>query len=49
MSDLIEIVSITKRNIIKPVISNRFRFDEATIVLRMLKDEEILGRGVINP
>ena len=49
MSDLIELVSLAKRDIIKPVISNRFRLDEATKALRMLKDGEILGRGVINP
>ena len=49
MSDLIELVSLAKRNIIKPVISNRFRLEEATKALRMLKDGEILGRGVINP
>ncbi|MGZ5511302.1 MAG: alcohol dehydrogenase [Nitrososphaeraceae archaeon] len=49
MSDLIELVSLAKRDIIKPVISNRFRLEEATKALRMLKDGEILGRGVINP
>ncbi len=49
MSDLIELISIAKRNIIKPVISNRFSLEEATKALRMLKDGEILGRGVINP
>jgi alcohol dehydrogenase, propanol-preferring len=49
MSDLIELVSLAKRDIIKPVISNRFKLDEATKALRMLKDGEILGRGVINP
>ena len=49
MSDLIELVSLAKRDIIKPVISNRFRLEEATKALKMLKDGEILGRGVINP
>jgi alcohol dehydrogenase, propanol-preferring len=49
MNDLIELVSLAKRGIIKPVISNRFRLDEATKALRMLKDGKILGRGVINP
>ena len=49
MSDLIELVSLAKRDIIKPVISNRFRLEDATKALRMLKDGEILGRGVINP
>jgi propanol-preferring alcohol dehydrogenase len=49
MNDLIELVSLTKRGIIKPVISNRFRLDEATKALTMLKEGKILGRGVINP
>jgi alcohol dehydrogenase, propanol-preferring len=49
MNDLIELVSLAKRGIIKPVISNRFRLDEATKALTMLKDGKILGRGVINP
>jgi propanol-preferring alcohol dehydrogenase len=49
MNDLIELVSLAKRGIIKPVISNRFRLDQATEALRMLKDGKILGRGVINP
>ena len=49
MNDLIELVSLAKRGIIQPVISNRFRLDETTEALRMLKDGKILGRGVINP
>jgi propanol-preferring alcohol dehydrogenase len=49
MNDLIELVSLARRGIIKPVISNRFRLDEATEALRMLKNGKILGRGVINP
>jgi alcohol dehydrogenase, propanol-preferring len=49
MNDLIELVSLAKRGIIKPVISNRFRLDEATKALNMLKNGKILGRGVINP
>ena len=49
MNDLIELVSLAKRDIIKPVISNRFRLEEATEALKMLKEGKILGRGVINP
>lgn len=49
MNDLIELVSLAKRGIIKPIISNKFRLEEATKALRMLKDGKILGRGVINP
>jgi propanol-preferring alcohol dehydrogenase len=49
LSDLIELVSLAKRGIIKPVVSNRFKLDQATEALQMLKDGNILGRGVINP
>ncbi len=49
LSDLIELVSLAKRGIIKPVVSNGFKLDQATEALQMLKDGKILGRGVINP
>jgi alcohol dehydrogenase, propanol-preferring len=49
MNDLIELVSLAKRGIIKPIISNKFKLDEATKALKMLRDGKILGRGVINP
>ncbi len=49
MNDLIELVSLAKRGIIKPIISNQFKLDEATKALKMLRDGKILGRGVINP
>jgi propanol-preferring alcohol dehydrogenase len=49
MNDLIELVSLAKRGMIKPVISNRFKLEQATEALSMLKEGKILGRGVINP
>jgi len=49
MNDLIELVSLAKRGIIKPIISNKFKLEEATQALKMLRDGKILGRGVINP
>ncbi|MGI9009840.1 MAG: alcohol dehydrogenase [Nitrososphaeraceae archaeon] len=49
INDLTNLVSLAKRGIIKPVISNRFKLDQATEALTMLKDGKILGRGVINP
>jgi alcohol dehydrogenase, propanol-preferring len=49
IKDLIELVSLAKRGVIKPVVSNRFKLDQATEALTMLKDGKILGRGVINP
>lgn len=49
MNDLVELVSLAKRDIIKPVISNKFRLDQATEGLRMLKEGKIVGRGILNP
>jgi alcohol dehydrogenase, propanol-preferring len=49
IADLIELVSLAKRGVIKPIISNRFKLDQATEALTMLKEGKILGRGVINP
>ena len=49
LSDLIELVSLAKRGVIKPIISHHFKLSQATQALQMLKDGNILGRGVINP
>jgi propanol-preferring alcohol dehydrogenase len=49
LSDLIELVSLAERGVIKPVVSNRFKLDRATEGLTMLKDGKIIGRGIINP
>ena len=49
LTDMIELVSLAKREIIKPVVSNRFKLDQATEALTMLKEGKIVGRGIINP
>lgn len=49
ITDLIELVSLAKRGVIRPIISNRFKLDQATEALTMLKEGKILGRGVMNP
>ena len=49
ISDMIELVSLAERGVIKPLVSNRFKLDQATEALTMLKEGKILGRGVINP
>ena len=48
LNDMIELVSLAKRGIIKPLVSNRFKLNQATEALTMLKEGKILGRGVIN-
>jgi len=49
ISEMVELVSLAKRGVIKPVVSNRFRLDQATEALTMLKEGNVVGRGVINP
>jgi propanol-preferring alcohol dehydrogenase len=49
ISEMVELVSLAKRGVIKPVVSNRFRLDQATEALTMLKEGKVVGRGVINP
>jgi propanol-preferring alcohol dehydrogenase len=46
---MVELVSLAERGVIKPVVSNRFKLDQAGEALQMLKDGKIVGRGVINP
>jgi propanol-preferring alcohol dehydrogenase len=48
MQDMAELVSLAKRNVIKPVISDRFKLGEATEALTKLREGKITGRGVIN-
>jgi alcohol dehydrogenase, propanol-preferring len=49
LEDMVELVSLAKRGVIKPVVSNRFKLNQAGEALQMLKDGKIVGRGVINP
>ena len=49
VNDLVELVSLAKREVIRPLISNRFKLDQTTQALMMLKEGKIKGRGVINP
>src|ERR671919_926262 len=49
LSELVELVSLAERDVIKPVVSNRFKLDQAGEALQMLKDGKLVGRGVINP
>ena len=49
MNDLVELVSLARRDVIKPVISNRFKLDQATEALQMLKEGKVVGRGIIHP
>jgi alcohol dehydrogenase, propanol-preferring len=49
ITDLVQLVSLAKRGVIRSIISNRFKLNQATEALTMLKNGKILGRGIINP
>ena len=49
LNDLTELVSLARKGMIKQLVSNRFKLEQATEALQMLKDRKIVGRGVINP
>ena len=49
LNDLNELVSLAKRKIINPVISNHYKLDQATEALEDLKHGKVHGRCVINP
>jgi alcohol dehydrogenase, propanol-preferring len=49
LTQMTELVSLAERKVIKPIVSDTFKLDQATEALQMLKDGKIIGRGVINP
>ena len=49
LSDMVELVSLAKRGVIKPVVSDTFKLSQVTEALSKLKEGKIIGRGVINP
>lgn len=48
-SDMVELIELAKKGVIKPVISKRYSIDEANEALENLKARKIIGRAVINP
>lgn len=49
IAQLAELVSLTRRGVIKPLVSDKFKLEQATEALSKLKDGKVVGRGVINP
>ena len=48
-NDMIELVDLAKRRVIKPIVSKHYSMDEATNALEDLKNRKIIGRSVITP
>jgi alcohol dehydrogenase, propanol-preferring len=50
MADLIQLVSLAKRKLVKPIVSKRrFKLNQAAEALTMLKEGKTIGRSAINP
>lgn len=49
IAQLAELVSLTRRGVIKPLVSDKFNLNQATEALSKLKEGKIVGRGVIKP
>ena len=47
LRDLAELVSLTERGVIKPIVSHKFKLEQATEALTMLKEGKITGRGFL--
>jgi len=48
-NDLVELIGLAKRGVIKSIVSKRYSIDEATNALQDLKDRKVVGRGIIIP
>ncbi len=48
-NDMVELIDLAKKGVIKPVISKRYSIDDANEALENLKARKIIGRAVINP
>jgi propanol-preferring alcohol dehydrogenase len=49
LRDMAEMIDLTRRGIVKPVIAGKYRLEEANAVLEKLSHREVLGRAVLAP
>ena len=48
-ADLVELVALAKRGIVKSIVAKRFKLDEANDAITQLKEGKIIGRAIISP
>ena len=48
-SDMLELIDLAKRGVIKPIVSKHYSMDQANNALEDLKNRKVIGRSVINP
>ena len=48
LADLADLVALTRRRVIRPIVSRKYSLDQANEALLQLKSGKIIGRAVIN-
>ncbi len=48
-ADLVELVALARKNVLRSIVSRKFKLDEANDALTQLKEGRIIGRAVISP
>jgi len=48
-SDMIELLELAKKGVIKPIVTKHYPLSEVNNALKDLKARKIIGRAVINP
>ena len=48
-NDLVELVDLAKKGIVKPIVSKRYVLDEANNALEDLRNRKVIGRAIITP
>ena len=48
-NDLVELIDLAKKGIIKPIVSKRYVLDEANNALEDLRSRKVIGRAIIIP
>lgn len=48
-NDMVELINLAKKGVINPIISKRYKLEQANDALNDLKARKIVGRAVINP
>jgi len=48
-NDMVELLDLAKRGVIKPIVSKKYSLEDANNALEDLKARKIIGRAVINP
>ena len=48
-NDLVELIDLAKKGIVKPIVSKRYVLDEANNALEDLRNRKVIGRAIITP